>query len=197
MSAIASVADNATGSPQTAALTGTGTAPPEFTTASPTPPQTVTAGGAATYQINITSTTGNFNLPVTLTAAGLPPGATVTFTPAVVTPGASGATSIMVVQTSAVKLAGLNSLSPSRGLSMLELAITAMLTCLLCMRRMPRLPRTGRLLMLLGALALLTLGASGCGGGFPQPSGNNTFVITVTGTNGTDQHATNVTLTVQ
>jgi Abnormal spindle-like microcephaly-assoc'd, ASPM-SPD-2-Hydin len=194
LSATVSVADNATGSPQTAALTGTGTAPPEFTTTSPTPPQTVTAGGAATYQISVTSTTGNFNLPVTLSAAGLPSGATVTFTPSVVTPGASGATSTMVVQTSAAQLAGL---SLRRDQSMLELAVTAMLTWLFCMRRMPRLPRAGRLLMLLGALTLLSLGASGCGGGFPQPSGNNTYVITVTGTNGTDQHATSVTLTVQ
>ncbi len=80
---------------------------------------------------------------------------------------------------------------------MLELAVTGMLTCLLCMRRMPRLPRASRLLMLFGALALLSLGASGCGGGFPQPSGSTTYVITVTGTNGTDQHATSVTLTVQ
>ncbi len=196
-SATVSVADNATGSPQTAALTGTGTAPPEFTTTSPTPPQTVTAGGAATYQIKVTSITGNFNLPVTLTAAGLAPGATAAFTPAVVTPGASGATSTMVVQTSAVRMAGLNGLSRRRGQSMLELAVTAMLTCLLCMRRMSRLTPAGRLLMLFGALALLSLGASGCGGGFPQPSGSTTYVITVTGTNGTDQHATSVTLTVQ
>jgi hypothetical protein len=155
-----SVADNASGSPQSASLSGTGAAPPDFTTASPTPPQTVTAGAAATYQISVTSATGSFNLPVTLSATGLPTGATAVFTPAIVTPGSAGATSSLVIQTSATHAQlrdGGNDLPrgprPSNSGGLPELAsLGAAMACLFLFRRMPRLGKGRRLLMIFGGL---------------------------------------------
>ena len=200
-SAAVSVVDNASGSPQSATLSGTGLAPPDFTTSSPTPAQTVTAGGAATYQINIASISGNFNLPVTLTASGLPAGATATFTPPIVTPGSAGATSTMVIQTSATLAqlgnGGHDRPSPSGGHGLLEFASGVAMACLLFFRRMPRLKGGGRLLLLMVGLALMSLGMSGCGGGFPELAGSKTFTISVTGANGSNLHATTVTLTVK
>jgi len=49
LTATLSVADNATGGPQTATLNGTATPAPTFTISSPTGPQTIAAGGSATY----------------------------------------------------------------------------------------------------------------------------------------------------
>lgn len=65
--------------------------------------------------------------------------------------------------------------------------------------------RTARLMIPIGALALLLISVgylSGCAGGFPGASVNNgtpagTYTITVTGTSGSVQHSTTVTLTVQ
>ena len=193
-----SVVDSAAGSPQTAPLSGTGTTPPDFTTASPTPPQTVSRGSVATYQINVTSAMGTFNQPVTLSAAGLPLGATATFTPATVTPGSAGATSTMAIQTSptAVLFGVGGPLSPGPA-GIIELASSALVMASCCFfRKKLRLQNGRRLILLIGGLILLSLGVTACGGGFPEGKKSATFVITVTGANGTDLHATNVTLTV-
>jgi Beta-propeller repeat/Abnormal spindle-like microcephaly-assoc'd, ASPM-SPD-2-Hydin len=193
-----SVVDNAAGSPQIATLSGTGTTPPDFTTASPTPPQTVSRGSVATYQINVTSATGTFNQPVTLSATGLPLGATVTFTPATVTPGSAGATSTMAIQTSPTAvLFGIGGpLSPGPA-GIIELASSALVMASCCFyRKKLRLQNGRRLILLVGGLILLSLGVTACGGGFPEGKKSATFVITVTGANGTDLHATTVTLTV-
>jgi sugar lactone lactonase YvrE len=91
---------------QTAALTGIGTStgtPPaatDFSIAASPSTQTVTGGSTATYTVSVASTSsGAFTQPVALTATGLPPGATVTFSPATVTPGSAGATATMTVHT--------------------------------------------------------------------------------------------------
>lgn len=197
-----SVLDNANGSPQIASLSGTGSSP-DFSTSSPTPGEAVNAGESATYQIKVTPLNGNFNLPVTLSASGLPSGATVTFTPAVVTPGVSGATSTMVVQTAGHAIVAVGNTStgrmPSPGRHGLPIVSTIVAAGLLCLRRFPRLSCTKRLWTLLLGAALLSLGLSGCGGGFARPSSSSSqsYTITVTGTNGTDQHSTTVTLTIR
>ena len=53
----------------------------------------------ADYNLNIASIGGTFTNLVTLSATGLPAGATVFFAPAAVTPGSAGAPSVMSIQT--------------------------------------------------------------------------------------------------
>ena len=63
--------------------------------------QSLEPGQAATYALNLLPVGGPFTLPITLSAIGLPPGATVTFTPQVVTLGTSPANVSMTIQTAA------------------------------------------------------------------------------------------------
>jgi len=191
-----SVADNAAGSPQTAALTGTGAAAvvPTYKVASPTAPQTVLPGAAATYTINVTPVNGSFTGLVTLGASGLPAGATAAFAPPTVTPGSTGATSQLTVQTAAAVAAITKRPSPW------PLALPALSLIGLCFVPGKRYRRW----ITLGLLLVCSLGAitalSGCGGGFglgnltPPPA---SYTITVTGTSGSSVQTTTVQLTVQ
>lgn len=160
----------------------------------------MSAGGAATYVINVAPTSGSFNLPVTLTATGLPTGATAVFTPPVVTPGNTGGTSTLVIQTSATvaQLGTDGQPHPSTPGGLIDLASSvAAMACLFFLGRMPRLNKSRRLLVVIGGLVLMSLGMSACGGGFLGSANSKSFTITVTGTNGSDTHATTLTLTVK
>ena len=199
-----SVADDAAGSPQTSTLTGTGTAAAvaDFTVAATPATQSVTAGSAATYSIPIASSGGTFTDAVTLSATGFPPGATVTFLPASVMPGAAGGQSTMTVQTAVQQAA--SSQSSSRW-PFTPPVFAALLLLIPGWRARKRwnakvtrafFTSAGCLLALLGMLATIT----GCGAGFalPQtPASGTTYIITVTGTSGSVQHNTTVQITVR
>jgi sugar lactone lactonase YvrE len=191
-----SVADNAAGSPQTSTLAGTGTVPANFTIAASPAVQTVSAGAAAAYSISISSTDGSFTNPVALKATGLPPGATVNFLPATVTPGSSAAQSSMSIQTT-TQQAGIRKHPAPWPFA------APVFTCLLLLLPARRF-RQGKhghkfFTQLACIIALVGVGVSaiGCGGGFALPSTAKTYTITVTGTSGSDNHSTTVTLTVQ
>jgi len=188
--ATVSVADNAAGSPQTATLTGAGVAAPDFTVSASPPTQTVGGGSVATYNITVGSLNGDFSSPVTLTATGVPAGATATFTPASVTPGGESAPSVMTVQTT-TSLAMVH-----RRLPWMPAATMALFIPLLWWRRRSRqrLLSTGLLVLLFSVGAAML---SGCGGGYYAQPPSQTYTITVVGTSGSTQHSTTVTLTVQ
>ena len=206
-SATVSVADNATGSPQTAALSGTGVAPPptsDFSVSSSTPAQTVQPGASAQYTIAVASVSSEspFTSAVTLTASGLPPGATASFNPASATPGASGANSTLTVQTAGMVASGVPNTSSSPGTHTTRWYMTTASLAFLFVgfiRRRRRWPPGLRILFLLCFGGLCAAGVTGCGGGFALPSKitPTTYTITVIGTSGTDQHSTSVTLTVE
>jgi Bacterial Ig-like domain (group 3)/Abnormal spindle-like microcephaly-assoc'd, ASPM-SPD-2-Hydin len=199
-----SVADDAAGSPQSSTLTGTGSAAAvaDFTVAATPATQSVTAGSAATYTIPVASTGGSFTDAVALTATGLPPGATVSFSPASVIPGTAGGQSTMTVQTAAQQTA---SSQPSSRWPLTAPAFAALLLLIPGWRarkhwnaKVTRAFFTGAgcLLVLLGMMASIT----GCGAGFALPgstASGTTYTITVTGTSGTTQHNTTVQITVR
>jgi sugar lactone lactonase YvrE len=166
--------------------------------------QTVEPGQATTYAFTLLPLGGPFTLPVALSATGLPPGATVTFTPQVITIGPNPAGFTMVVQTSAVSA----SLHPNHpfGAGYGEGTIALGLLLLPFLRRPLRKVRGVRLLAL-GAASIFSFAAvgllAGCGsssGFFGQPVQNYTINVlgTATGPGGTSlQHAAMVTLTLQ
>jgi hypothetical protein len=189
-----SVADNAANSPQTAALSGVGTAPivPTFTIASPTGTQTVQPGGKATYTINVKPVNGSYTSAVTLTASGLPAGASATFVPSTVTPGAEGASSVLTIHTAATSA----SATPAGSLWPLATPALALIGLFFVPGNRHRRWLTLSVLLLcsLGALTAL----SGCGGGFSLPGAISTnYTVTVTGTSGSAVQTTTVQLTVQ
>jgi hypothetical protein len=189
-----SVSDNAAGSPQTAGLSGTGTAvvQGEFTVSADPSSATAAAGAAAQFHITVGTTGGPFNNAVSLTATGLPQGATATFAPASLTPGGATATSVLTIQTAAAAAANR---SPKTLWPMASPVLALFLFAI-----PGRLRRQWSRRMRLALLALASLGAAaavtGCGGGFALPHTSVTSTITITATSGSDVHTTTVQLTV-
>lgn len=163
--------------------------PPDFAIANLTSPQLIPPGASASYTIQLTSVNGIFNNLVTLTATNLPPGATYTYTPPAVTPGAAGATSIFTVtvpkQTAESNRRGSES----------SLALAVLLLPLTLIRRVRKSPQRLLVWIILSFGFLGAITGCGVGGYFSQPQ--QTYVITVTGTSGNLVHGTTATLTVQ
>jgi sugar lactone lactonase YvrE len=165
--------------------------------------QTVVPGNAATFDATLTPLLGPFNFPITLSATGLPPGATVTFSPQTATPGAAATLLTMTVQTAVNQ--GLNHRKGSFGGGTVAIA----LLLLPFTRRLPWQTRQRKLLRPMKlTVALLacaaTLGSiTGCGtgaGNLTQPQQNYTIMITATapGSGGYSlQHTLTVTLSMQ
>jgi hypothetical protein len=168
--------------------------PPTFAVVTPTPTQTVQPGGVATYTINVNPVNGAYDSVVTLAASGLPPGATASFAPPTVTPGTTGASSTLTIQTASTTAAR----GASTGIQWpLAAPALALIVLFLPGKRRRRWLTLGVLLVAsLGALTAL----SGCGGGFALPgAASTTYPIQVTGTSagGADVQTTTVQLTVQ
>jgi len=186
------VADNASGSPQSTTLNGTGTLPPTFTVTSISGAQTIQRGGTATYTIAVTAQNGTFSSAVALSASGLPAGATSTFAPPSVTPGSITATSTLSIQTATQS-------ASARTNSAWPLAAPALAT--LSLLFMPGKRR--RSWLTIAVLFIASLGAFtaliACGGGFGLDTRSNaqSYTVTVTGTSGQEQQSTTVQLTVQ
>jgi hypothetical protein len=166
--------------------------------------QTVVPGGVATYLFNLLPQGGSFTLPVTFSATGLPPGATVTFTPQVVTIGASPTSFTMSIHTAATGA----SLHPN-GFFGTEYGngTIALGLLLLPFSRSLRRKVGGLRPLNWGAALILSCaaigGLTGCGsssGFFGEPQQSYTINVfgTATGAGGaTLRHSWAVTLTVQ
>ena len=170
-------------------------------------------GGTATYTFTL-SPVGAATFPaiVTLSASGLPTGATYTFSPATLAAGA-GATQVTLtinlpqvsaaVQAPALRqTAAPVAMAQNKPASKLPLLALALLLLPFTRRMRIASRKLGRLLplllLLVSGLAAIT-SMSGCGGKASGYFGQApaAYAITVTGTSGALTHSTSVTLTVE
>ena len=154
----------------------------------------VQAGSAATYSLLISAQPAPFTGIVTLSAAGLPSGATVSFTPVQVVPGAGSATVTVSVQTSAAQ-ASLRSTAERSGSTLWAMSCVGVFGVGLVRRR-------GRVVCLLA----MCLFFCGCGartvGEEGQALSSQGYTVTLTGTStnlagSVVTHTTPVALVVQ
>lgn len=162
--------------------------------------QTVVPGQPATYAFTVQPLAGPFNFPITLSATGLPPGATVTFSPQTVTVGAAPASFTMKIQTTAT-VAGLYHAGQYGG-GTLAFALLLLPFSGSVRRRARQVgPLTLCLAMVGTGVVLTTITGCGSGNGFFGQA-QTTYTIQVIGTakgaTGTTlQHVANVQLTMQ
>jgi sugar lactone lactonase YvrE len=169
-----------------------------FTVTAPTTPVAVVPGGSVTVNITVPPLGGAFNGIVTLSASGLPTGATVVFNPPTVMPGTAGAPTVMTIQ-----LAGLAAGVPTRdtpghhqGFPVTPFALGFVLFGGALGRK--RIPKAMVLVLALASLGITASLLTGCGGGFANsPTQPGNYTVTVIGTSGSFQASTMVTLVVQ
>jgi hypothetical protein len=165
------------------------------------PIQTVQPGASASYSLTV-APIGLATLPgeVTYTATGLPPGATITFSPATI-PAGSPATEVAVtIHTSSQQAANTGSSQRSQGPIALGMLLLPMLGIVGLRKRLGKMPQL-RAAVVLGVLSLgAIMGLTGCGGGTgtagTQPTYSE-YTVVVTAQCGTLEHSANVTIKVE
>ena len=210
------IADDAVGSPQSVALTGTGedftfTAPPGSSTSA-----TVSPGGTAGYTLSVVAV-GGFNQNISFTCTGAPSEAACTVSPSSLTLSSSSTNVTVKVTTTAPSVGALrpNPLpAPGPVQSWPWLLWTVALAALGSLARATRgrvQPGVGRsraglvtfaaLLLVMGAMA--ACGGGGGGGGpapqssFGTPPGTYTLTVTGTCTSGSTNLSNSINLTLQ
>jgi hypothetical protein len=161
-----------------------------YSVSAPAAPFTLSAGGSVDINVTVPPVGGAFDSVVIMSASGLPAGFTASFNPATVTPGASGAVTVMTIhdnrQTAAIP-------AHSRSFPFAPISLAAGLCVMASQRK--RLAKSMPMILLIATLAGGTLVLTGCNGGFAEPS--QKFVITVTGSSGSQHVSTTVNLIVK
>jgi hypothetical protein len=170
-----------------------------YTVTAPPTPVAVAQGGSVEVNVNVPPLGGAFNNLVTLSASGLPPGATASFNPPAVTPGSAGAPTVMTIQlaTATARVSPGSGPGPYRKWPMGGFALTIAM-CGVGLARRGFSARGKRILAGL-VLAGAIWSVLGCGGGFlgPPTTQPGSFVVTITGTSGALSASTTVTVVVQ
>jgi hypothetical protein len=167
----------------------------------------IASGGSVQITIGVPQLGGAFDGVVTMSAAGLPSGASASFNPATVTPGSSGASTVLTVNLATTSAATRKNRRNSR----LPLFAFALAFCSVLLP-IPARPRRRKSVLRALCIAMLLLGAifiascgskstpaattsSGGGGSTPVESGS--YALTITGTSGSLHPSTTVILVVQ
>ncbi|WP_165420433.1 Ig-like domain repeat protein [Edaphobacter modestus] len=167
--------------------------------------QSVNPGQTATFNFSLQPQDGPLNAPITLTASGLPAGATAIFTPASIPSGSAATAFSLAIKTVASHVVTSPPSLP-RSTPLLPLSSAICLLPLFRNRRLrarfARIPRTVLSVLVALIVGAATLGLTGCGSGgfFVQDPQTYTITVTATATGGastTLQHTTMVTLVVQ
>jgi hypothetical protein len=201
-SATLTIADNASGSPHTVALSGTGT---DFSiTATQGTSATVVAGQTATYNLALGGTSG-FNGTVALSCSGAPVLSSCTVTPSSISlSGAISTNASVSVSTTAHGMAMPSRLDPPPMLpltvALVWLVLAALLTSATPWRfRRTQEPQPSRLRLIASLLiVIVAAGAiSSCsGGGGGTPAGTYNLTVTATASSGSAQLSHNIQLTL-
>jgi sugar lactone lactonase YvrE len=206
---VASYAGDALNAPVTSSVFVLTVTPPAITdftlTATGATTLFVNPGQTASFTFALQPQAGNATPPITLTATGLPAGATAVFTPATIPAGSAATPFSLSIKTAQLTASGAPLLSPTRS-PLLPISAAICVLPLLRGRRirskLARAPQTffSVLFVLLGGAAIVGLTGCGSGGFFAQSPKTYTITVTATATsaaNTTLQHTTTVTLTVQ
>lgn len=190
------ITDSAFSSPQTVPLSGTGE---DFAVSGSPSSTTVRAGQTATYTVTITPEGGMFPNAVSLDCSGVPALSSCSLSPPSVTPEAASVAVTLTITTRAPVFGWVPPIS-GVGPRALWVGVLALLTVGIALAKKRRLA-FALPVAVLSALLVVQVGCGRGGGGGQRlispgtPSG--TFLITVTGTSGSLQHPTTVTLAVQ
>ena len=197
------IADNASGSPQTIPLSGSGL---DFSFTSSSSTQTVTPGSTATYTIAVNPIAG-FNQTVALSCSGAPTGSTCSLSPSSIALSGSTPASVTVsVTTMGSSANATQPRSPHDTQIPIFFAICGLPGLLLWGGRRSALG-SGKTTAIYGAalLGIVCFVMAGCGGNSSSTGGGgtpaNTYTLTVTGTFASGSanltHSTNLTMVVQ
>ncbi|HET6929294.1 MAG TPA: Ig-like domain repeat protein [Candidatus Acidoferrum sp.] len=165
-----------------------------YTVTAPQTPYNVTAGKSVDVNVMVSPVGGAYNNLVVMSASGLPPGASATFTPPSVTPGSAGTATVMTIHTAVLTAEIPPQRNPDSPFPFVALASCGL--ALVSYRK--RLGATLASILLVGCLAGGALVLSGCNGGFAgkPATGTHTFVVTITGTSGSLHPSTTITVTL-
>jgi len=156
---------------------------------------TVTSGSAGTSTVNVTPQGGSFNSAVALTCSGLPSNLKCSFAPASVIPGASTASSVLTVSSSAVAAVNHREV---RTFFLADCLFGIGLFGMVIIGNIDR--RRGFKLIVAAILSTVVVGSVSCGGsrGAAQSSSiPSSYTVTVSGSTGSNMLFTNVTVIVK
>lgn len=156
----------------------------------------VSAGGSGQVNVTATPQSGSYNNAVQLTCSGLPAGLGCTFAPASITPGASGATSVLTIVSTAVAANSREGRNFFLASWLFSFGLVGMVGIGKVQRR--------RVMAIAGSCALagMIVVTSACGGKTVSAVNASSttpkaYTVTVSGVSGSVQLSTPVTVTVQ